>query len=88
MCKAGNRVVFEDSSDEHIGGYVQNIVSGERVPISKEGGTYQVSVWTKEPAEAGSPSYFDALAGVDEDDGYEMPDSGTAQSSTFTRPAQ
>jgi hypothetical protein len=92
MCKSGNRVVFEDGVDDTIGGYVQNIVSGERTPITKEGGTYQVSVWTQEDGGScprlGQPSYFDALTGVDEDDAEEPADSGTAQASTFMRPAQ
>jgi hypothetical protein len=75
MCKAGNRVVFEDGGNEQVGGYVQDIESGERVPIFKEGGTYQVSVWIREQVRAGTPSYFDALVGFDKDD--EVPNSGS-----------
>ena len=41
MCEAGNRVVFEDLED-NIGGYVESKSTGVRVPIHKEGGTYQV----------------------------------------------
>ena len=45
MCEAGNRVVFEDSDDSGIGGYVESKITGEQVPISKDGGTYSVSLW-------------------------------------------
>jgi hypothetical protein len=40
MCKAGNRVVFDDEGD-----YVQNKASGTKIPITQEDGTYQVSMW-------------------------------------------
>ena len=83
MCSAGNRVVFEDQGDTTVGGYVQNIASGTRVPITKEGGTYQVSLWTQSAKQAGNPSYFAALSEEDS----EPADSGTASSSTFPRPA-
>ena len=43
MCEAGNRVVFEDFSDWQ-GGYVENKRTGARIPISKEGGTYEVTI--------------------------------------------
>jgi hypothetical protein len=85
-CMAGNRVVFEDQGDTSVGGYVQNIESGTRVPITKEGGTYQVSLWTHSDKPAGTPSYFASLAGVDEDEADEPADSGNA-SSSFRRPA-
>ena len=44
MCAAGNRVVFEDISETQ-GGYVENRVTGDRIPINKEGGTYGVTIW-------------------------------------------
>ena len=44
MCAAGNRVVFEDISETQ-GGYVENRITGDRIPINKEGGTYGVTIW-------------------------------------------
>ena len=86
MCLAGNRVVFEDQGDTALGGYVQNIDSGVKVPITKEGGTYQVSLWTPQAPPARNSSYFAPLAGVDEGDDEEPSHSATA-SSSFQRPA-
>ena len=87
MCAAGNRVVFEDNGDTSIGGYVQNVASGEKVPISKEGGTYQVSLWTREPPTCANNRYFAPLAGVEEDDEEAVHSATAASSSSFQRPA-
>ena len=49
MTGAGNRAVFEnDEQDDNFGGYVQNRVTGSRIPIIKQGGTYKVSLWTEQ----------------------------------------
>ena len=57
LCDAGNRVVFENSSDR-VGGYVQRISTGTKVPILRENGTYTVSIWTKE-VDSGKRSRFE-----------------------------
>jgi len=40
MCEAGNRVVFDDE-----GSYIENKGTGERVTLTKERGSYILSLW-------------------------------------------
>ena len=42
ICEAGNRVVFEPDS-----GYIQNIQTGKKTPLVKEGKVYKLKVWVK-----------------------------------------
>jgi len=91
MCTAGNRVVFEENTNHpDLGGYVENIGTGTRIPIRKLGGTYQVELWTQ-PVQgqnrvASLQEHLSTLTdsevnNVGEDEG-EAPDSGNAASSS------
>ena len=42
ICEAGNRIVFEPK-----GGYIENIETGGRTPLHKEGVVYKLRTWTK-----------------------------------------
>jgi len=70
MCSAGNRVVFEDEEDESIGGYVYNKSTGETIPIKKEGGTYEVKMWSLREEE----EPVCELCGMSEDEDEEKQD--------------
>ena len=91
MCTAGNRVVFEENANHpELGGYVENIGTGTRIPIRKLGGTYQVELWTQ-PVQgqnrvASLQEHLSTLTdselnNVGEDEG-DAPDSGNAASSS------
>lgn len=49
MCRAGNRVVFDD---EEEGGYVEDKKTGVRTPITYHEGTYAVQLWVQVPVES------------------------------------
>ena len=40
ICAAGNRVVFEPD-----GGYIENVASGSRTQLRKEGAAYKLDMW-------------------------------------------
>ena len=42
MANAGNRVVFEPD-----GGYIENLSTGKRTQLSKEGAAYKLKMWVK-----------------------------------------
>jgi len=92
MCAAGNRVVFEDISETE-GGYVENKISGARIPIKKEGGTYGVSIWRLRSTEGavGTNNMFAALSEDEQDEEEEeVPEheyGANSSSSTFPRHA-
>jgi len=90
MCEAGNRVVFEDIS-ELQGGYVENKLSGTRIPILKEGGTYGVSVWRLRKDDVSSVlqnNMFAALSDDEEENDVPAEQQGASSSSSgFHRPA-
>jgi hypothetical protein len=73
MTSAGNRVVFEELGGS-IGGYVQNLETGAKIPIIQApgGGTYTVSIWRKKNAKPGDippkGSRFRSLEPLDEEE--------------------
>ena len=44
MVQAGNRVVFEQA-----GGYIEDVVSGERLHLKEQGGMYMLKMWVQRP---------------------------------------
>jgi len=65
MCEAGNRVVFEDGPDGS-GGYVENKAwNGQRVPILKDAGTYQVVMHVQDESRH---EIQELIAGLSEDE--------------------
>ena len=44
MAAAGNRVVLEEG-----GGYIEDVQSGERLRVMKEGGIYMLRLWARSP---------------------------------------
>jgi hypothetical protein len=87
MCKAGNRVVFEDGDDDSYGGYVENKASGRRVPITKLDGTYQVHMWTRVAANNGESTGEDVAAFEGDEEEPVIEGANSAPSSGFTRHA-
>ena len=79
MCEAGNRVVFEDARDNQ-GGYVEHIESGVRIPILKDGGTYQVAFWVPQSPTPALDNVSDA-----EDEHEPSSSSGLNGEQGFTR---
>ena len=79
MCRAGNRVVFEELSESQ-GGYVENKQSGARIPIVKQDGTYRVSVWRLRKRDSGN--MFSALEGDLDDLSDEEVEGANSSSST------
>ena len=48
ICESGSRVVFEDSAE---GSYIQDMQTGRKTKLHKNGGTYAVDLWVLTPRE-------------------------------------
>ena len=85
MCNAGNRVVFEENGDnDKCGGYVENIATGRRIPIAKNGGTYSVSLGRDTAKVNGQLCSVGALAAMGDEGEGPREGEGTSRSSTAT----
>ena len=83
--------LFCEDMSETQGGYVENKVTGDRIPINKEGGTYGVTIWRLREAGSGNGSN-NGFAALSEDDGEDdVPETqfgaNSSSSTTFRRHA-